>query len=189
MAQELELQMLLSLTKSEYRVKHPSPAGHPHDKIVVGAVIFHPAPSPPAKILLLKRAANEKFYPNVFEVPGGHVEDTDADICQALVREVHEETALSFDSIKASLEPFAYTTEKITKRGEEEIVVQKSSLQLNFVCEITEDTFRVNPEEHSEGMWAAKDEIGDLEMTNEMRLVVEDAFRWKESQSMLAAHE
>lgn len=30
-------------------------------------------------------------------------------------------------------------------RGEDEIVVQMSSLQLNFVCEITEDTFRANP--------------------------------------------
>ena len=104
------------------------------------------------------------------------------------MREVHEETALSFDSIKGNLEPFVYTTEQITKRGEEEVVVQKSSLQLNFVCEITEDTFGINPEEHSEGIWAAKDEIGGFEMTNEMRLVAEDAFRWKESQSMLAAH-
>ena len=155
----------------------------------MSAVIFHPTSSPSAKILLLKRAANEKFYPNVFEVPGGHVEDTDADIFQALVREVHEKTALSFDCVKASIEPLAYSTGKKVKRGDKEVVVQKSSLQLNFVCEITEDTFRVNPEEHTEGMWAAKDEIGDLEMTNEMRLVVEDAFRWKESQSMLAAHE
>lgn len=63
-------------------------------------------------------------------------------------------------------------------------MVQKSSLQLNFVCEIAEATFRVNPEEHSVGMWAARDEIGGLEMTEKMRLVVEDAFRWKESQAV-----
>ena len=180
MAQELELQALLSLTKSQYRLKHPSPAGRPYDKIVVGAVIFHPTASPHAKILLLKRAAKEVFYPNIFEIPGGHVEDTDADIFQAVAREVHEETALSIDSVKASIESFAYITEKSIKRGEEEIVVQKSSLQLNLVFETTEDTFRVNPEEHSEGMWAAKEEIGGLKMTEEMRLVVENAFRWRE---------
>ena len=127
--------------------------------------------------------ANEKFYPNVFEIPGGHVEDAEADIFQALVREVHEETALSFDSVKASIEPFAYSTEKTVKSGEEEAVVQKSSLQLKFVCEVAEDTFRVNPEEHSEGIWAAKDEVGSLEMTEEMRLIVEYAFCCKESQA------
>lgn len=134
MASDLDFQALLSLTKSQYCINHPSPAGHPYDKIVVGAVIFHPTSSPPAKILLLKRAANEKFYPNVFEIPEGHVEDTDANILQALMREVREETALSFDSVKASTEPFAYSTEKTVKRGEEKGVVQKSSLQLNFVC-------------------------------------------------------
>lgn len=99
------------------------------------------------------------------------------------MREVHEETALSFDSVEASIEPFAYFTEKTVKRSEEKVVVQKSSLQLNFVCEVVKDTFRVNPEEHSEGMWAAKDELGGLEMTDEMRLVVENAFRWKEGQA------
>ena len=124
----------------------------------------------------------EDFYLNVFEIPGGHVEDTDADIFQALMREVQEETALSLDSVKASIESFAYSTEKTIKRDGEQVVVQKSSLQLNFVCESTDDTFRVNPEEHSEGVWAARVEIGNLEMTKEMRLAVGDAFRWKESQ-------
>ena len=95
MVQGLELLALLSLTKSQYRPKHPSPAGRPYDKIVLGAVIFHPTASPHAKILLLKRAANEDFYPNVLEIPGGHVEDTDSDISKAVAREVHEETALS----------------------------------------------------------------------------------------------
>ncbi|CAF9934719.1 hypothetical protein IMSHALPRED_009817 [Imshaugia aleurites] len=185
MTSKSDLQALLALTKSQYRINHPSPSGHPYDKIIVGAVIFHPASSPPAKTLLLKRAANEEFYPNVFEIPGGHVEDTDADIYQALVREIQEETALSVDSVIASIEPFAYSTEKTVTRGEEKVVVQKSSLQLNFICEITEATFRVNPEEHSEGMWVAKDEVGKLQMTEEMRLVVEGAFRWKESQAAL----
>lgn len=149
----------------------------------MGAVIFHPNSSLPAQVLLLKRAANEKLYPNLFEIPGGNVEDSDADIFHALVREVHEQTALSFGSVKASIELFAYSTRKTVKRGGGEIVVQTSSLQLNFVCEIAEDTYRVTPEERSEGMWAAKHEVGGLEMTEEMRLVVEDAFRWKESQA------
>lgn len=95
MVQGLELLALLSLTKSQYRPKHPSLAGRPYDKIVVGAVIFHPTASLHAKILLLKRAANEDVYSNVFEIPGGHVEDSDPDILKAVAREVHEETALS----------------------------------------------------------------------------------------------
>ena len=112
MVQRLELQPLQSLFEAEYRLKYPSQAGHSYDKMVVGAVMFHSSSSPPAKMLLLKRAANEKFYPNMFPIPGGNVEDTDAVIFQVLVREVHEETAPSFVSIKASIEPFAYSTEK-----------------------------------------------------------------------------
>lgn len=184
MASGTEFQALLLLTKSQYRINHPSPGGHPYDNIIVGAVIFHPTSSPLAKILLLRRTATEKYYPNVFEIPGGHVEDTDADIFRALVREVKEETSLSVDSAKASIEPLTYSTTKTIKMGEEEIVVQKSSLQLNFVCEVAEDTFRVNPEEHSEGIWTGEDEIWNLEMTDEMRLVVEDAFRWKAKQAL-----
>lgn len=116
--------------KSQYRISHPSPGGHPYDKIIVGDVIFHPTSSPPAKILLLKRAANEDFYDNVFEIPGGHIEDAYADIFQALVREVREETALSFDSVKVSIEPCAYFTGETANWGEEKVAVQKLALQL-----------------------------------------------------------
>ena len=183
MASGPDFDALLRLTKPQCRIDHPSPEGLTYHKTIVGAVIFHPAPSPPAKILLLKRTAIDEFYPNVFEIPGGHVEDTDADIFGALVREVQEETSLSVDSVKGSIESFTYSTKKTMKVGEKEVEVQKSSLQLNFVCEVAEDTFRVKPEEPSEGIWAAEDEVGSLEMTEGMRLVVEDAFRWKAEQA------
>ncbi|KAF6239112.1 hypothetical protein HO173_002984 [Letharia columbiana] len=124
MTSGIDLQALLSLTKSQYRINHSSPAGR------------------------------------------GHVADTDAEIFQTLVREVYKETALSFNPVKASTKPFAYATEKTVKQGEEKVVLPKSSLQLNFVCE------------------AAEDEVGGFEMTKEMRLVVEDAIRWKESQAV-----
>lgn len=88
----------------------------------------------------------------MFQIPGGHVADIDAEIFQTLVREVYKETALSFNPVKASTKPFAYATEKTVKQGEEKVVLQKSSLQLNFVCEVRKGTLRVNPEEHSEGI-------------------------------------
>lgn len=68
------------------------------------------------------------------------------------MREVYKETALSFNPVKASTKPFVYATEKTVKQGEEKVVLPKSSLQLNFVCEVGKETLRVNPEEHSEGI-------------------------------------
>ena len=64
--------------------------------------------------------------------------------------------------------------------GVKRIVLRKMSLQMNFVCEVAGGEFDVNPDEHSEGVWAGREEVGGLEMTGEMRVVVENAFRWKE---------
>ena len=99
MSTGMDPQTFLSLTKAEYRLQHLSPSGQPFDKFVVGAIIFHPSQSNPPKILLLKRAAHETAFPNVFEPPSGKVEDTDASLYDGLEREVREETDSSIASV------------------------------------------------------------------------------------------
>ena len=82
-------------------------------------------------------------------------------------------------TVTVAVESFSYAVEKSVWAGDERMVLRKISLQLNFVCEVAGGEFGVNPDEHSEGVWASREEVGGLEMTGEMRVVVENAFRWK----------
>ncbi len=49
-------------------------------------------------VLLLKRAANRRVYPNKYNGVGGHIE-RDEDALSGAVREIREETGLEVDSI------------------------------------------------------------------------------------------
>lgn len=61
---------------------------------VIGAAIFQHPKSDNRSLLLLKRASHEYAFPDAWELPGGHVEETDEASAHAVVREVVEETSL-----------------------------------------------------------------------------------------------
>jgi 8-oxo-dGTP pyrophosphatase MutT (NUDIX family) len=163
----------LHLSALEYHAHITSTMKQTYDKIVVGAAILHPS-SPSPKILLLKRNSTEQYYPNVFEMPSGKVDPTDATIADAVTREVLEESGLYVKSFVAGLPPLIYMTEK-TIKGDDEVerLVSKKCIQLNFVVGVDKVEFRVNPGEHSEGLWASQEELTGLNMTTEMRHTVE----------------
>jgi len=168
----------LSMSKSQCLSTYPNENNQPYDKIVIGAIIFDKRSSEPQKVLLLKRAAHEKHYPNIFEIPGGNVEDTDATMRDAVIREVLEETGLQVSEITAAVRPFTYSMEKkvVDEETGEVLGVSRTSLQLNFVCEVMGFDFRVNGDEHSEGRFVARGEVAELNVTEQMRAVVEEAF-------------
>lgn len=45
------------------------------------------------KVLLCHRSAGRRWYPNVWDLPGGHIEQTETP-AEALVRELHEELGI-----------------------------------------------------------------------------------------------
>src|SRR3954471_19845132 len=72
------------------KVQHDSEtAAHGQQVMVVCAFIHHNFDGV-EKVYLPQRAVTKKFYPGVYEVPGGHV-DFGEDIVEALKREVREE--------------------------------------------------------------------------------------------------
>jgi 8-oxo-dGTP pyrophosphatase MutT (NUDIX family) len=158
----------LDMTRTEFRDSHFSNTGKPYDKIVIGAIVFTDN-----RILLLKRAAHETYYPNVFELPSGNVDETDPTLGHALAREVEEETGLDVTFVLSELlPPFEYETSKIVGG----VQVSRSCVQVNFVVEMEGDEIVVNPEEHSVGIWAGADELEGLEITEGMRGLVRKAF-------------
>jgi 8-oxo-dGTP pyrophosphatase MutT (NUDIX family) len=71
------------------------------DKLPLGKVAASAAVIQDSKLLLLQRADGVKWYPNHWTFPSGGIEETDADVRAALLREVKEETGLDFICTKA----------------------------------------------------------------------------------------
>ncbi|EHK44808.1 hypothetical protein TRIATDRAFT_274356 [Trichoderma atroviride IMI 206040] len=175
---------LLSLSLDEFRKSQLSESGQPYDKIVVGAAAFRYGPNlTSSSILLLKRAAHEPYFPNVFELPSGKVDPDDKSLKDALVREVKEETGLDIVEIHAELEPMTYSKEKaVMDDAGKEVIVSKSAIQLNLVVSVSAGTVTLNAEEHSDCRWATKEELIELDITDAMRVVIQEAFEWATNQ-------
>lgn len=169
---------VLPLSKAECRQVYLQKSGGPYDKIVIGTIIAKRGIEGRAGILLLKRAAHEDVYPNIWEIPGGKVEDSDPTILDAVKREVVEETGIKVLRIIRAVRSFDYTLEKIAKDDGEEKSIRSTSLQLNFICEVAHNEYVVNLEEHSEGQFTGPSTIKNLEMTDQMRAVVDEGFVW-----------
>lgn len=171
---------LLSLSLDEFRKSQLSESGRPYDKIVVGAAAFRYAPnSTSPSILLLQRAPHEPHFPNVFELPSGKVDPDDETLRHALAREVKEETGLDIVEVHAELNPMTYSTEKtVVNEAGKEVVVSKSAIQLNLVVSVSAGTVKLNADEHSDSRWATKEDLSELDITDAMRVVIQEAFRW-----------
>jgi len=137
-------------------------------KIVVGVLI--PSNN---KVLLLKRSANEKYYPNIWELPSGKVETGDLTVLHAAARECEEETGLSVTEFTALAKSFEYSVEG---RGR--------TLQLNFDVKTLEEEgeVRINSEEHQAFKWCSGREVDEIGVTDSTRDVLGDAFeRWRQN--------
>ncbi len=106
----------------------------------------------------------------------------------AVKREVFEETGLKVERVIGAVKSFEYAMEKKDvvagngKDGGEVLSVLSSSLQLNYVCVCEVGGYDwvvvVDPEEHSEGRFVDREALREMEMTEQMRAVVEEAFEW-----------
>jgi 8-oxo-dGTP pyrophosphatase MutT (NUDIX family) len=179
-------QQILNASRDEFRKLQPSATGQPYDKVVVGAAALRYAPGAAfpklPSILLLKRAAHEVYFPNVFELPSGKVDPEDPTIKHALVREVQEETGLNVIDIVAELKPMIYTTDKmVVDNTGRDVLVSKSAIQLNYVILISDGDVKLSADEHSESTWAIEEELNGLNITSAMRVVVQEALEWAAS--------
>ena len=178
---------VLNSSADEFRKLQPAASGHLYDKVVVGAATLRYATDSPSSkmpsILLLKRAPHEPYFPNIFELPSGKVDPNDPTLKYALAREVQEETGLDITEILAELKPMTYVTEKnVVDDTGREIFVSKSAIQLNYVVSVSGGEVKLNADEHSESYWATREDLRELDITSEMRTVIQEAFEWAASQ-------
>ncbi|KAK8068184.1 hypothetical protein PG996_007296 [Apiospora saccharicola] len=104
-------------------------------------------------------------------MPGGKVDETDATIGHAIAREVLEESNLQVRAVLKPLSVFTYTT--ASAAGTRNVV------QLSYVVQVEDAEFRVNPEEHTEGVWADREMVEELEITKDMKDLIVEALEMK----------
>ena len=121
--------------------------------VCVGALLIKHNDVP--YVLLGKRAGHRAFYPDVWDMPGGHCEPCETPE-QTLVRELSEEIGVTptawhlLDEVRAEL------------RGDEELLV----LRLYVVTDWTGTPRNLMPEEHSEVAWFTLDDACGLELAH-----------------------
>jgi 8-oxo-dGTP diphosphatase len=132
----------------------------------VGAIIVQQK-----SVLLGKRSANRTFYPNVWDVFGGHVESGESHL-QALERELVEELGI------IPTESRYLETLRIPGSTKEDHM----ECYLYIVSEWNGTPMNQQPQEHSEIRWFRFGEMLHLELaTPEYRRIMEDAWRQRES--------
>jgi 8-oxo-dGTP diphosphatase len=175
-----DVKAILAQTRTQW-LRHRASKGDRFDKLVIGAAVFRQTnTSDDFQLLIIRRAANESYYPNCFEMPSGKVDDGET-IGEAIARELFEETGLTLSSVLAQIPEITYTTEKIVLHGGREVQVVKTACQLNFAVETTGDVIELNEEEHSEWKWATVEEMAALQMTGLMRECTKEALEWAEA--------
>ncbi|ORY03665.1 NUDIX hydrolase domain-like protein [Clohesyomyces aquaticus] len=132
------------INEKEFYLQNPQIA-----KLATGAVVFNSE----GKILIVQRAANEKAFPDCWEIPGGKVDDTDETILHAVARELKEETGL--DAIRFVRKVGEFEWDENSKRTG----IQSKWKKIIFEVEVKDSEITLDPEEHQAFLFAAEEDI------------------------------
>lgn len=130
------------------KVQHDSETPASGQQVIVACAFIYHLFDGVVKVYLPKRASTKKFYPGVFEIPGGHI-DFGEDIITGLQREVREE--LGKDIIVGdAFSAFTYVNE----------VKGAHAVEVVYFAQFKDGIggIQLHPEDHSEGRWFAQDQ-------------------------------
>ncbi|MFA5827860.1 MAG: NUDIX domain-containing protein [Candidatus Shapirobacteria bacterium] len=119
------------------------------------------------KALVVRRSGKETFLPGVYEIPGGKVEFGEKPN-QSIIREFQEEVNLKIKP----LIPFR-VFDYISKEG------KRQTIEIVYLVELDNDTANnlKLSDAHDKYEWVGKDYISELNLSDEIRLDLEDGFR------------
>ncbi|KAH8845461.1 hypothetical protein MCOR29_010756 [Pyricularia oryzae] len=144
--------------------KAANPAKVTYSALGTGAVVFNRART---AVLLVQRSVGDSM-PNLWEVPGGGVDDSDATVVHAVARELWEEAGLTARRIGAVV-PAA-------EGGPVEFVFATRSgrivAKFHFLIEADGDgdDVRLDPNEHQACVWATEEECVDEKMRSGLEI-------------------
>ena len=116
------------------------------------------------QLLTVKRAADEKAFPDHWELPGGKV-DPGETIREGLVREIFEETGLVVADVIGKLSEVRWTSPK-----------GQAWLQYTYVVTVRQPVeVRLDPVEHGEWRWSFEEDVAGLglRLPNQVKLMAE----------------
>lgn len=113
------------------------------------------------KVLLLKRSKSEDPFPGYWELPGGKLEYGEAPE-DGLKREVKEEAGIDVE-VERPYSTFSY------------LWGEKHYIDIQYLCRALENKIILS-QEHEEHIWAEKNDLASLKMTEQMRSVVLKGF-------------
>ena len=115
------------------------------------------------EVLLQKRSANKKHFPNKWTVLSGHVEDFDDTFEAAAVRELKEEIGLT-----VNISELKYLTEN-------EVIKEDNSKHItkyySIISNKQEDEYTIQTEELSEVKWYSCNDFVNMMENNDERVV------------------
>lgn len=118
------------------------------------------------KYLIGKRATNKKFYPNVWELISGFIEEKEP-AEETILREIKEETKVKAKLIKTA-DPY------IIK------VVNERWIIIPFLLEAKNNSFKLNKKDHSELKWVSLEELSQITELKEdiKQLKIRGLLKW-----------
>lgn len=142
---------LTSYTECMAKISHDSETPAQGQQVISACAFIHRKIDGVEKVFLPKRAATKKFLPNVFELPGGHI-DYGEDVVAGLKREITEEFGMT---VEVGDPFFAFTYTNGIKGSHSIEVIYFAS----FVGD--PENVKLDPEDHSEYGWFAEDELAN----------------------------
>ncbi len=134
------------------KISHDSETLAEGKQVITACAFIHEKFDGVEKVFLPKRASTKKFLPNIFELPGGHI-DFGEDIVAGLKREILEEFGMNI-SVGDPFAVFTYTND----------IKKSHSIEVVYFAKFTDDLekIKLNSEDHSEFIWASESEIPEV---------------------------
>jgi len=134
------------------KTTHDSETPAHNQQVITACALIHRKIRGVEGIFLAKRASTKKFLPSVFEIPGGHI-NFGEDLITGLKREIKEEFAMDI-TVGDSFFAFSYINKIKRSHSIQVVFFAKFSIPINKI--------RLNPEDHSEYIWLAEEEMDNI---------------------------
>jgi 8-oxo-dGTP diphosphatase len=131
------------------QASHDSEVPAQGQQVITACAFIHHNFNGEEKVFLAKRAETKKFLPGVYELPGGHI-NFGEELVDGLKREIFEEFGVRI-FIGDPFYVFTYTN----------AVNGSHSIEVIYfaVLEDAVEKIELNPEDHSDSIWIAENEI------------------------------